>query len=307
MPRSVLYVRDILAWADDFKKRVGRWPHRRDGRVSGVAHQTWYAVDQALKAGFRGLPGGQSLARLLFERRGKRHKQFLPRLSLKQFLAWADAHHHRTGQWPTFESGRIVDARGETWSVVDKALRKGLRGLRGAVSLLRLLEERRGVPVHRFPMTPNQVLAWADAHFQRTGRWPTATSGTIPESPRPLTWLAVTSAFAYGARGLAGHGTLPQFLAERRGVRNMNDLPKLSVRKILAWADSYHRRAGKWPTLRSGPIPEALGETWCGINSALYVAGRGLPGGSLLYRLLLEHNRRSTRVQARGGKVAAGR
>jgi hypothetical protein len=303
-----LSVRNILFWADDFKKRVGRWPCARDGRVLGLPDLTWCAVDQALIKGHRGLRGGQSLAKLLFERRGMRHHYFLPRHNLKQILAWADAHHDRTGKWPMPLSGTIAGVPDETWRGVDKSLRYGRRGLMGGSSLAQLLEERRGVPNHLAAprLNPTQVLGWADAHHRRTGQWPTRWSGTIPESPRE-TWHAVAAAFVAGSRGLGGHGTLPRFLAKRRGVRNIQALPKLSVPKILSWADSYHRRNGRWPGHLSGPIPEAPGETWGGVHAALYKGSRGLPGGSSLYRLLLEHKRRRSRVQSRGRKVAAGR
>jgi len=35
MHRPVLYINDRLAWADAFRKRVGRWPNRHDGEVLG--------------------------------------------------------------------------------------------------------------------------------------------------------------------------------------------------------------------------------------------------------------------------------
>lgn len=49
---------DILAWADDHHRRHGRWPYIKAGRIPGTADQTWAAVDQALRVGLRGLPGG---------------------------------------------------------------------------------------------------------------------------------------------------------------------------------------------------------------------------------------------------------
>jgi hypothetical protein len=58
------------------------------------------------------------------------------------------------------------------------------------------------------------------------------------------------------------------------------------VEQILAWADAYRARTGRWPTARSGPVPEAPGETWSGIDRGLRVGGRGLPGGYSLARLL---------------------
>jgi hypothetical protein len=65
----------------------------------------------------------------------------------------------------------------------------------------------------------------------------------------------------------------------------------LTEEQILAWADAYHRRTGRWPHNRSGPIPEAHGETWNAVNLALFRGRRGLPGGGSLSRLLDRHRR----------------
>jgi hypothetical protein len=51
----------------------------------------------------------------------------------------------------------------------------------------------------RPPLTVEQVLAWADAHHARTGRWPHANTGAVPEVPG-LTWNSVNLALYYGYR-----------------------------------------------------------------------------------------------------------
>jgi hypothetical protein len=66
-----------------------------------------------------------------------------PPLTVGQILAWADAHHARTGEWPTAFSGPVADAPGEKWDYLDQALRNGHRGLPGGDSLPRLLDRRR--------------------------------------------------------------------------------------------------------------------------------------------------------------------
>jgi hypothetical protein len=75
-----LTVSHILAWADAQYQRTGEWPKATSGKVVRVPWETWLAVDSALRHGFRGLPGGDSLARLLRregrigERRGRRRQ-----------------------------------------------------------------------------------------------------------------------------------------------------------------------------------------------------------------------------------------
>jgi hypothetical protein len=207
---------------------------------------------------------------------------------VEQILAWADAFHDQTGCWPHCDSGPVAEMPGDSWHNVDRALAKGNRGLRGGSSLARLLAERRDARnLSDLPdLTVECVLAWADAYYQRTGRWPRRNSGPIPEAPGE-SWETVANAFYKGSRGLP-HDTLAAMLARHRGVRYRCDLPPLTVERIIRWAKAFHERTGRWPTHISGTIPEAPGETWGGIHSALQRGYRGLPGGSSLYRLLQE-------------------
>src|SRR5262249_14430520 len=153
----------------------------------------------------------------------------------------------------------------------------------GGTSLAQLLEARRGVRNHMTlsDWTSAQILAWADAFRERTGDWPLATSGVIPEASGE-SWCDVDRALRRGPRGLQGGSSRARLVQHERGVRTANDLSRLSRRQILAWADRHHRRTGAWPTEDSGPIPEAPGETWCIINEALVHGRRGLRGGTTL-------------------------
>ncbi len=284
-----LEIRQILAWADAYHDLTGKWPIRESGRIIGTVCETWAMVDNALRNGLRGLPGGSSLARLLAEHRNVRNIHGLPPLTIEQILAWADAHHRRTGEWPTATSGPIPDTPRETWEAINNALGLGLRGLPGGSSLARLLAEHRGVRNRKGlpPYTHEQILAWADLHYQRTGKWPTRHSGPIPDT-NGETWMAVEMALCKGLRGLPKGSSLSQLLAEHRGVRRLIDLPRFSLPEILVWIDAHHARTGTWPLATSGPIPERSGETWQNVDRALRRGLRGLPGGSSLARLLAE-------------------
>ena len=83
-----------------------------------------------------------------------------------------------------------------------------------------------------------------------------------------------------------------------RTVEQTTDNPPLSVEQILTWMDAHKTTKGDWPNQNSGPVI-GTAETWMGINSALRIGCRGLPGGSSLAKLLAEHrgvrDRRSTR------------
>lgn len=285
--RADLTAERVLAWCDAFHRSTKRWPTRGDG-TRGLPNTSWAAVDSALQKGLRGLPGGTTLARLLHDHRGVRHKNHLPPLTAGQILAWADAHHARTSGWPLDGSGPIPEAPGETWRAVEKALRAGRRGLPGGETLARFLERHRGVRNHlNLPeLTHALILRWADAHQKRTGRWPVQAAGPVYGVPGQ-TWGAVDTALSIGVRGLPGGSSLACLLEEHRGVRNPMRLPDYTPGQILGWADDHKNRTGRWPTGRSGPIPEAPGETWLAVATALAAGKRGLPGGDSLARLLV--------------------
>jgi len=279
---------EILAWADAYHARTGQWPTWRLGRVPQAPGETWLAVEAALAIGLRGLPGRSSIPRLLDEHRGRYNRRD-PRFTVKQILAWADAYHARMGEWPIQNSGDIPELEGINWSSVDNALRHGRGGLRPGSSLSRLLAAQRGV-VHRLdePLTEGQILAWADERYERTGCWPSCDRVTVAGAAPGETWEKVDNALSRGSRGLPGGSSLPRLLAEHRGVRNKADLPPLTAKRILAWADAHNSRTGGWPNPGSGPIPEAPGETWNAVESALKAGIRGLAGGSSLIQLLVK-------------------
>ena len=60
-------IRQILEWADAHKARRRKWPVRTSGRIVTTKDETWNAVDIALRAGKRGLPGGSSLGTSFIE------------------------------------------------------------------------------------------------------------------------------------------------------------------------------------------------------------------------------------------------
>jgi hypothetical protein len=107
--------------------------------VADAAGETWQAVNAALREGFRGLPGGESLPHLLARRLGVRNQTNIPRLTTHQVLRWAREHRRRTGRWPTGQSGAVFGVEGETWANIRHALRRGLRGLPAGETLAQLL------------------------------------------------------------------------------------------------------------------------------------------------------------------------
>lgn len=278
----------ILAWADAWHERTGQWPHGRSGPIPEAPGETWTAVNMALRDGLRGLAGGSSLALLLTDQRGVRNVWSRPSLSYERILAWADTHQQRTGKWPHLNSGPIPEAPSETWLSVNNALMRGSRGLPGGFSLAELLAVERGARnrVNVPPLSRKAILRWAAAFQRRTGQWPTAASGPIPEAPGD-SWYTIDEALRRGLRGLRGGSSLARLLDQYGKKRNPAVLPRLSYKKILAWADDHYRRNGAWPNINSGAVAAAPGERWGLIDNALRGGYRGLPGGSELHRLLI--------------------
>ena len=134
-------------------------------------------------------------------------------------------------------------------------------------------------------LSVEQILAWADEHHARTGRWPHYYSGVVRAAPRE-TWTKLSQALREGRRGLPARLTLARLLAKYRGKPSRPARGPLSAGCILAWADAHRLRTGAWPSVHSGPVSGAPGENWRAINDALREGRRGLPRGDSLAALL---------------------
>jgi hypothetical protein len=291
-PRPRLSIPEILEWADEYHRITGGWPRAKLPPKGLPIGESWMAINSALDQGHRGLPGGDSLANLLQERRGVRNKGGLPRLSIPEILEWADKYHRITGGWPRANLPPKGLPLGESWNAINQALYQGHRGLSGGDSLVSLLQEHRDDRIKggHPPLSIPEILAWADEYHRITGGWPRA---KLPPKGLPLgeSWTAVNRALGEGLRGLPGGDTLARLLQKHRGVRNKQGLPAITIAQILTWADQFYDATGMWPRRQSGAIPQspAIGETWSSVAAALARGLRGLPTGYSLGDLLAEH------------------
>ncbi len=216
-PRPPLTVAQILAWADAQHTETGEWPKTASGAVASDPAEKWLQIDMALRLGLRGLPRGDSLARLLARERGVGGENARPRLTEAKICRWAEAHCRQTGAWPDKESGPVAAAPGEVWGNINECLRLGLRGLRGDDSLAQLLAHRLGIRSRTVmpPLTLAQVLSWAMDHQIRTGRLPNVNSGPV-RAVLGETWQKIDDCLRRGRRGLPGGRSLAQLLTEYR-------------------------------------------------------------------------------------------
>lgn len=96
-------------------------------------------------------------------------------------------------------------------------------------------------------LTIRQILRWADAHFSRTGRWPSITSVSVIGAPSE-TWARINGALRHGYRGLSGGGSLAKLLVGHRAIRRQHPHSAL--------VDTNHRRLGTSPFSADGQISD---------------------------------------------------
>lgn len=287
-PLPRLSTQQILALADSYRQRTGRWPIAHSGRVDETSDLTWERVDAALKQGKAGR-GRSSLAQFL-----QRHRKVLAGkdpLTEDQIFTWAEEHFARTGRWPKAYDGAIPESNGMTWVNVNKALTRGSRGLPGGSCVRQLLIERGAIPADRCwqpELDLEQIWKWARQFREKYGVWPRVGSGSIETTNE--TWSKVDAALRAGVRNLPPGSSLRRFLSSR-GAEYAAPMTPLEPAQILAWADAFHKRWGDWPYRRSGEIEGSGGETWYRVDVALVKGLRDLPGGSSVTKLLIEHGR----------------
>jgi len=206
-----LTTKQILLWADQHKRKTGRWPIAESGPVLGVPHEKWQNVQAALTQGTRGLPGGDSLARLLERKRGVRNRLYLPALTISQILKWAVNHKSIYGRYPIVHDEHSP-APGESWLAINASLERGQRGLPGGSSLPKLLANHRGVSrgVHVPRLSISNIVRWARQHRAATGAWPVESSGQITGTQER--WDNVAQCVRLGLRGFPRGWTLKKLL-----------------------------------------------------------------------------------------------
>jgi hypothetical protein len=230
--RQLLSVGQVLAWADAHHARTGGWPTAKSGKVHEVPHETWAGIANGLTRGFRGFPGGFTLAELLFEARGVRYHFARKHVKARQIVAWAWAHLKTHGTWPHERSGAIPNSGGATWGSIYNSLRFGNFALRRRRAIERLVAKKRLPNGLEKPadLSIAQILRWADTYFAIQGRWPTVKSRGLRMGPT-VSWRKIDEALHLGTRGLPGDKSLEGLLKETgRGTPNFRNaaVPRLT-------------------------------------------------------------------------------
>ena len=107
---------------------------------------------------------------------------------------------------------------------IDKALRRGSRGLPGGRTLAAFLNRHRGIFGGRSRRLPRvleskrlrleQVVEWGKAYLERHGIHPNRDSGPIA-GVKGLKWSTIDSALKHGSRGLSAGSSLAKLFGDR--------------------------------------------------------------------------------------------
>jgi hypothetical protein len=207
-----LHLTEILAWADDHRRRTGEWPTEESGPIPASPGETWLSVSKALRKGKRGLLRS-SISQLLAKHRNVNGRLRSPPLSEAEILKWADDFRTKNGKWPKASSGRIAGAKSENWARINNALHVGCRGLSGGSSLGLLLSAKRSARVKAAlpSLSPMKIKAWVRFYVARHGRAPTRASGPIPNTGGE-TWSGVDNALKYVRRGIKSKSSLSELV-----------------------------------------------------------------------------------------------
>jgi hypothetical protein len=208
----------ILSDCDAFYALHGEWPKHFEQRpVPQKPRESWQNYTSALTLGWRGLPGGSSLARLLENKRGARNRYSPPTLTRDDILQDADKFHRIHGEYPSKDDSRPVPGKPhDTWNAYEQALRKGRRGLLGGTSLAQLLAECRNRPNRKARPRLTEAGIWADAKRFRAvhGEWPSSNKReSVPDKPND-TWSQYQHALRIGLRGLPGGSSLAKLIKQ---------------------------------------------------------------------------------------------
>ena len=285
----------------------GELPKRdTPGEVPGLPGETWMSLNTAFKTAGRGVDKWPVRCRSIADFRAKafgvRNERDLDDLdheTLKKAMAtYRDAH----GDLPRSHApGEVPGLPGETWSAIENAFRRKRRGVdKWPVRYKSLADFKAKVFGRRNHKGLDGLDHKTVEEAARTYR--AAHGGALPKRDTPgevpglpgETWSRIDSAFTTNGRGVDQwpviYKSLADFAAKVFGARNKKDLDDLDHEKVKRAISAYRdAHGGKMPTQGTpGEVPGLPGETWPGINAALYAVGRGVDKWPATYKSLAD-------------------
>lgn len=284
----------ICSWIKKYiDKHNKKKPTQKSGVVEFVENDyqgiTWLDINNCLKKGLRGLPGGITLPAFIekkFGMKGRKVSTF--RLSEELICSWIKKHidTHDKDKKPTKRSGIIEFAEGDyyglTWGSVDSALHRGSKGLQGGTSLADLIEKNFGIinPKSIPVLSEEKILYHAKKFKDKHGRKPHCNDGDV-DGVENLTW-----------RNIDGHlrqreSSLSKFLEKKLGIKAKNTPQEPPLPLIQEWIKKYFEKHKKIPSALSQNKVEFAegihkGITWGTVHSEVKKGRCGLPKGTSL-------------------------
>lgn len=217
----------LAQWMQDFRRKTGEWPTESDRTVWAldpatdawveVPGESWGALKSTLRHGRRGLKDFKGLSFAQF--RVKRGLEKDRDLTVAQIVKWMRLFRDKEARWPAqydttvWESPRTdvwVAVENESWTRLDDALRRGLRGLEAhkGSSLAKVKKQHNLRDTILF--TPILLKRWIRLYHQKEHAWPSIDSPAIwvhePHEGWQVvegeSWRKVNQALIHGTRGL---------------------------------------------------------------------------------------------------------
>jgi superfamily II DNA or RNA helicase len=130
--RNVMLTEELIwQWMEGFRDKQGKFPTLSS--FEGTEGGRWVTINEALKGGYRGLPGGSSLLKLRKKMLGPADSD---KLTEGIIFEWMREHFAEHGRWPTQRCGKSPSD--VNWKTIDSRLRIGHRRLTGGSSLFKL-------------------------------------------------------------------------------------------------------------------------------------------------------------------------
>ena len=214
-PLTIAEIRDEI-WTH--YEDNGKWPSTVDTYIERFGC-TWGVLNVNLVTGYRGLPGGSSLSNEVVETKKLHGIEVVPQmdLTLDRIGESIEAFFHERGCFPSLTTDECAAGLGIKWRSVDIYLRTGQRGLPGGSSLpieVDNIRKRLNRSPRVVPLSLDQIHAGIRAYQQRTGHWPTVTSGLIEELG--INAETLNTRLAEGKVGLSGNSSLHRKSATSR-------------------------------------------------------------------------------------------
>lgn len=196
-----------------------------------------------------------------------------PVISIEQLRQAVEAYRRAHGRFPIADDEQALPDL--AWKTIDRRLRDGHRGLPGATSLSKWLDET--YPAERYvaPYSSASMRAWVVAHREANGgAFPHVASGEIPGANR--TWMDVNDALRKRQLAFTKCGSLSAWLDDQFPLDRKRKAALLTADLIINLVEAYRaEHDGAFPYRESGKVA-GLNMTWTQLDNALRQGGKSL-------------------------------